>query len=455
MAKKFQLSIPEPCHEDWDQMHPVEKGRFCDSCQKQVVDFSNMSDFEVAQFFKKPSTGSLCGRFMTEQLDRTIEIPKKRIPWVKYFFQFVLPAFLGTAKVSAQGNVKVDTVKEGVYRDERIKLGEVKKPVCDKPATDRKGQAVLAYNRKIAGRVTDEKGEPVSFVSVLVKGTRTGVMADMNGLFSITAKTGDILVVSGVGYKVSEITVSTANAVSVVMKQAEMLLSGEVEVLAGLIVRRAPEKIRTGINGRVIDEEGNPVPFVTVTSTEFKKTVMADEQGIFAMNPKKKWSSTELLVSSVGFDERKMKIWSFDAKADTVFIELETKGVLEGVTITAYGYRMGQMTLGGAVSMLQVKTSWTDTVKNLFTKKMAPKIYPNPVQAGASVHIAIDKQEEGTYVFELLSMNGQNLLRKELWIDAEARVLNMEIPAVTAGTYLLRIMNKQNEKTWTEKIIVQ
>ncbi|MES1223720.1 MAG: T9SS type A sorting domain-containing protein [Bacteroidota bacterium] len=109
MSKHIQLSISDPCHENWDNMTSVEKGKFCGSCQKQVVDFTNMSDREVAQFFKKPSTGSVCGRFMQDQLGRSIEIPKKRIPWVKYFFQFALPAFLVSMKATAQGKVKVNT----------------------------------------------------------------------------------------------------------------------------------------------------------------------------------------------------------------------------------------------------------------------------------------------------------------------------------------------------------
>src|SRR5882672_521370 len=98
MGKQIQLNIPEPCHEDWDKMNPVEKGRFCDSCQKQVIDFTNMSDVQLATFFKKPSTGSVCGRFYQDQLDREMGIPRKRIPWIKYFFQIALPAFLVSAK---------------------------------------------------------------------------------------------------------------------------------------------------------------------------------------------------------------------------------------------------------------------------------------------------------------------------------------------------------------------
>jgi len=101
MSKKIQLSIPKPCHEDWNAMTPVEKGKFCGSCQKQVIDFSTMSDRQVAEFFKKPSTGSVCKRVMTGQLDRDIEIPKKRIPWLKYFFTIALPAFFVSVKAGA------------------------------------------------------------------------------------------------------------------------------------------------------------------------------------------------------------------------------------------------------------------------------------------------------------------------------------------------------------------
>src|SRR5215510_5921768 len=109
MAKKLQLQIPTPCHENWEKMTQTEKGRFCASCQKQVIDFSNKSDREIAMFFKKPSTGSVCGRFMDDQLNRDIDIPKKRIAWLKYFFQILIPAFFISYRATAQGKVKVVT----------------------------------------------------------------------------------------------------------------------------------------------------------------------------------------------------------------------------------------------------------------------------------------------------------------------------------------------------------
>lgn len=91
--KKFQIKIADPCHENWDAMTQQDKGRFCASCQKTVVDFSNMSDRQIADFFKKPE-GAVCGRFYSDQLERTIEAPKKRLPWVKYFFNVTWPAMM-------------------------------------------------------------------------------------------------------------------------------------------------------------------------------------------------------------------------------------------------------------------------------------------------------------------------------------------------------------------------
>ncbi|HYH16689.1 MAG TPA: T9SS type A sorting domain-containing protein [Flavisolibacter sp.] len=92
--KKFNLSVPKPCHENWNQMTPGEKGRFCGACQKTVVDFTHMTDRELADFFKRPDTGAVCGRFHKEQLGREIVVPKKSIPWLRYFIHIAWPAFI-------------------------------------------------------------------------------------------------------------------------------------------------------------------------------------------------------------------------------------------------------------------------------------------------------------------------------------------------------------------------
>jgi hypothetical protein len=91
--KKFNLTIPKPCHENWDHMSAAEKGRFCGSCQKVVVDFTGMNDRGLANFFKKP-VGNVCGRFQQDQLNREIVVPKKPIPWLRHFIHIAWPAFI-------------------------------------------------------------------------------------------------------------------------------------------------------------------------------------------------------------------------------------------------------------------------------------------------------------------------------------------------------------------------
>lgn len=352
MSKKIQLTVPTPCHENWDKMTPVEKGKFCGFCQKQVMDFTTMSDREIAQFFKKPSTGSVCGRFMNDQLDREIEIPKKRIPWLKYFFQIALPAFFVT-KISAQKTMgKIapiparDTSKVRVT-DELRTLGMVL-PTCIKPVigdtiiTAVKGEIV--NSRAINGLVMDETGSPLPGVSVYIKGTRTGVATDANGKFRLQAKKGDVIIVSGAGLETKETTVGSEKELSIYVNRLTMG-GADIVVVAGYVSVKRPKK------------EKKPIPLITQL---FK-----------------------------------------------------------------------------------------DTAFKFF------KVYPNPVPAGSNISIEWKQTEEGYYTLQLFNQAGQPVHQQEIWIDAEARLLNIEIPVVAAGNYFLVIVNRKTGKKYSEKIIVQ
>jgi hypothetical protein len=64
----MQVDIAEPCHENWNQMSPTEKGAFCGKCQIDVVDFSNKTALEVKQILHDNIGKHLCGRFKKVQL---------------------------------------------------------------------------------------------------------------------------------------------------------------------------------------------------------------------------------------------------------------------------------------------------------------------------------------------------------------------------------------------------
>jgi len=105
----MKISINEPCHENWDKMTPNDKGAFCLSCQKNVVDFSCKTIKEIKDFFrKKRDTESVCGRFEVDQLhDMSFDHFFEQFKSWKYFQKFALIAFFVfgfNLFVSAQSN---------------------------------------------------------------------------------------------------------------------------------------------------------------------------------------------------------------------------------------------------------------------------------------------------------------------------------------------------------------
>ena len=55
--------------------------------------------------------------------------------------------------------------------------------------------------------MTDESGEPIIGASILVKGTINGVLTDIDGKYTITAKEGETLEIRYIGYNSVEQTI--------------------------------------------------------------------------------------------------------------------------------------------------------------------------------------------------------------------------------------------------------
>ena len=55
-------------------MTPGDRGRYCNSCQRTVIDFSTWGDHDIYNFFSK-NNAPVCGRFFKTQIHRDIQIP--------------------------------------------------------------------------------------------------------------------------------------------------------------------------------------------------------------------------------------------------------------------------------------------------------------------------------------------------------------------------------------------
>ena len=69
----FKIAIKNPCSNSWDEMDPVSVGRFCHSCQKNVIDFSKKTDTQIEKYVRAHQNEEICGRFYKSQVD-TIRI---------------------------------------------------------------------------------------------------------------------------------------------------------------------------------------------------------------------------------------------------------------------------------------------------------------------------------------------------------------------------------------------
>jgi hypothetical protein len=359
MSKKIQLQIPTPCHENWDKMTAAEKGRFCDSCKKTVIDFSNMSDREIAFFFKKPSTHSICGRFMEDQLNRGIQIPKKRIPWLKYFFQFALPAFLISMKTSAQKPVK---------------------KIITEMCAPTMGDTIVKW-------MPNEKNNiSLPLLQSSQDNRKEIIMDKLPGSVTISTQT---------------------------------------------------------IKGKIIDEEGNPVPFATVVIKGTKNGVATDKDGIFSMEVEPKSAGVTIVATSVGFTAKEFQIQKEDFQSNAIIL-VTLQPLLQGEVVVVVG-------------MIQRKTQAIPLISE-FRKDTASKnfkIYPNPIQSNSTLNIEWSQKVVGDNVIQLFNQSGQLVFTKELNIVQKERSTRLGIPSLIPGNYFLKIANKTTGQTYTEKLIIE
>ncbi|MEP6950286.1 MAG: TonB-dependent receptor [Ginsengibacter sp.] len=110
--------------------------------------------------------------------------------------------------------------------------------------------------RKITGTVTSLGSKPVEGATITVKGTRNATYTNASGSFTINANTGDVLVVSSIGFLVKEIRVGNRNTVN-------LTIESSVEKMEEVVVVGYGKMKKTDLSSAQ----------VTVTAKDISKTV--------------------------------------------------------------------------------------------------------------------------------------------------------------------------------------
>ncbi len=168
------LQIPNPCNEKWDAMTSTGFDcRFCASCQKNIVDFTQKTDAEILAHLRK-NDGRICGRFQPKQLNRPLVVaraPRRGgLAAIALSFAATLAAQQPTQAQKPQAREAMYAPLNGAYKS-IVKL-----------FTDGSQDSL----RTISGNVLNgETGEALIGCYISIEGTNCKVMSDVEGKFSL------------------------------------------------------------------------------------------------------------------------------------------------------------------------------------------------------------------------------------------------------------------------------
>lgn len=262
--QKLQLSIPEPCHENWQNMTATQQGRFCNACAKEVIDFSMMTDREVLNYFTALTHEKVCGRALPSQLERTIAMPKEPKKKLFWYWNYIVMFFMFFGKANntkAQGRIQTGCAQ--AITPEQLNV--TRSTNVNYALAGKVGKVRVQTQRAVKGKVVDRDKAAVPFATVKIKHIGNGLAADANGEFSIEIKQGDTLLISAAGFKEIEVLSGTASHIYAVLERREVNV--EVVVTAGMMIKRTDFKNRSTLpllNRNVVSDVGNEKTLDTV-----------------------------------------------------------------------------------------------------------------------------------------------------------------------------------------------
>lgn len=156
-------------------------------------------------------------------------------------------------------NVENETVKSvlaTILKDQNVEF-ELKDNhiVIMKKAPSHKDNipaSIYQQTKRITGVIKDENGEPVIGANIIVKGTTTGIISDINGQFAMDVPENAILQISYIGYTPQEIRPGNRTSI-------EITLSEDSETLDEVVVIGYGVMKKTDLTGAVSSVKGEKI----------------------------------------------------------------------------------------------------------------------------------------------------------------------------------------------------
>jgi TonB-dependent starch-binding outer membrane protein SusC len=152
---------------------------------------------------------------------------------------------------------------------------------------------------EVRGKVTDQRGEPLPGVSILIKGTQQGMLTDVKGDFNIELPNENaVLVFSFVGYLSQEVSVANRSMLNISLKVDEKALEEVVVVGYGTRAKSDLTGAISQISAQEISKQNTLSP---------QMAMQGKMAGVFVSNPGSDPTARPVIrirgVSTLGFNE--------------------------------------------------------------------------------------------------------------------------------------------------------
>ncbi len=200
MKPKEKIILAFDCGNEWEDMIPGKKGRLCESCNKEVVDFTSFTENELKQYFSERKT-PVCGKYT----DKQARVERKPIAELFRGFRLNTVAaltFLTTKLISFEVQAQ-DSSKVILADPENEKLKNHKKLYGDSAVFHIEGYVQRKGKRSRMRNIN---------IEVLVEGKKSGFSAsDDNGDFNLNiplAHGGEAITLIFSRYRYKDVTIN-------------------------------------------------------------------------------------------------------------------------------------------------------------------------------------------------------------------------------------------------------
>lgn len=240
----------------------------------------------------------------------------------------------------------------------------------------------------------------------------------------------------------------------------------------GAVAYKEPDKKcePAKLEGKVVDEHGEPIPYASVIIKGTQKGAMANEKGFFSIPVSTINSSDFLMISAVGYEALHIAVASGiaeikkDSSSKEAYTVLNFKmvkmkpQVMGEVVVCSYPASKKLDVYAGAVTVVRKKTYTKrviDTIKATFLNTQV-KLYPNPVNRNSNFKIEFNIKDAGLYNIEFTDGNGKLIHRATVNLLYKNQLENFPGAMFsTAGVYYVKVTGTQNKKIPAAKILVQ